>query len=126
MGDSILWKYWLAWALFSSPAVPLAYALRRRIVGPRVVSVADILPLAVAALSLVWFDAAVASWWFLAPLSSRLHYAFLGGNLAAVLFSALLSFFSSFSAAARKQRLAVTLACLMLVFEWGWIGAATR
>jgi hypothetical protein len=126
MGDSILWKYWLAWALCASPALPLGYAWRRLRLSPRIATLADILPLSIASISTLWFDAVVANWHFLGPLYSRLHYVIIGGNLVAVFLAGLLAFLSSFSPLVRRQRLAAALGCVMLALEWGRIGIINR
>lgn len=126
MGESILWKYWLGWALFASPAIPIAYAVRRLRAGPQMATAMDIVPLAVASISSVWFDAVVANLWFLGPLYGLTHYAIIGGNLIADLVCLLVSVVMSFSPATRAQRLATALACLMLSLEWARIGMINR
>jgi hypothetical protein len=126
MGDSILWRYWLSWAVFASPAIPLAYVWRRLAVSSRVATMVEILPLAAATLSTIWFDAAVANWRFLGGLYGQLHYVILDGNFVAVSLAALLSFFSSFSPVTRRQRLTAGIACLMLTLEWGWFRIINR
>ncbi len=126
MGDSIPWKYWLVWALFSSPAIPIAYAGRRLWTRSRRATLIDVLPLSVATLSVIWMDAAAADWRFLAPAHTWLHYAILGGNLVAVFLCLLVSLLSSFSRVTRTPRLATALACLMLTVEWGWMGIINR
>ena len=126
MGDSILWKYWLVWALLASPALPLAYAWRRLKASPRVATLVDILPLSIASLSTIWFDAAVANWWFIGPLYSRLHYVLIGGNLIADFLCAAISLLLCVSPRTRAQRLAVCLACLMLSLEWAMMGIINR
>jgi hypothetical protein len=126
VGGSILWKYWLWWALFSSPAVPLAFAWRRLRADVRAGTRIDGLTLLAATASVLWLDAAVANWWFVGPLYGRAHYAIIGGNLAADFVAMLISFFASISPVARAQRLATGLACLMLSAEWAMIGIVNR
>jgi hypothetical protein len=126
MGESILWKYWLWWALFSSPAVPLAFAWLRLRADVRARMRIDGLTLLIATASVLWLDAAVANWWFLGPLYGRAHYAIIGGNLAADFVAMLVSVLASISPVARAQRLATGLACLMLSAEWAMIGIINR
>ncbi len=126
MSSTTLWKFWLWWALFSSPAIPLAYAWRRLLRSSLAATLVDILPLLAATLSVIWFDAVVANWWFLGPLYGRLHYAILGGNLIADVVCLLVSLVASFSPASRAQRLATALAGLMLALEWGRMGIINR
>ncbi len=126
MGESILWKYWLGWALFSSPAIPIAFAWRWLLHGRRAATAAGVLPLSLATLSAIWFDAVLANWRFLGPLYGWLHYAIIGGNLVADLLAAFFSFLFNFSPLARRQRWAAALACLMLALEWGRMGVINR
>jgi|HubBroStandDraft_5_1064220.scaffolds.fasta_scaffold1101892_1 hypothetical protein len=126
MGGSIAWKYWLWWALYSSPAVPLAFAWHRLRADVRTRMRVDGLALLVATLSVLWLDAVVANWRFLGPLFGRTHYAIIGGNLLAAFLCMLISFFASISPVARARRLATGLACLMLSVEWAMIGIVNR
>jgi hypothetical protein len=126
MDGTIVWKYWLWWALLASPAIPLAYAWRRLRAGPHVATAVDLVPLAIACVSSLWFDAVVANWHFLGPLYGLLHYAIIGGNLLAVSLCAVLSILSSLSHVTRRQRLATAVACLLLALEWGRIGMVNR
>jgi hypothetical protein len=126
MRDILRWQYWMWWAIFASPALPIAYAWRRLRRSPRMATVVDVVPLAVASLSSLWFDAVVANWNFLGPLYSRLHYIIIAGNTAAVFLSAIVALISSASPSARAQRLAACIACLMLAMEWAIIGVINR
>jgi hypothetical protein len=126
VGDSIVWKFWLCWALISLPAIPIAYAWRRLATGARATPIADTLPLSIVTLSVIWLDAAVANWWFIGPLYSRLHYAIIGGNLIADVVCLLVAVLFSFSPAARPRRLATALAGLMLALEWARMGIINR
>jgi hypothetical protein len=126
MGGSIAWKYWLWWALFSSPAVPIAFAWLRLRADVRARMRIDALTLLVATVSVLWLDAVVANWRFLGPLYGRVHYTIIGGNLLAVFLCMLISFFASISPVARAQRLATGLACLMLSVEWAMLGIVNR
>jgi hypothetical protein len=126
MGGSIAWKYWLWWALFSSPAVPIAFAWQRVRADVRARMPIDGLTLLVATASVLWLDAVVANWRFLGPLYGRAHYAIIGGNLAADFVATLVSVLASISPVARAQRLATGLACLMLSAEWAMIGIVSR
>jgi hypothetical protein len=126
VGDSIFWKYWLCWALISSPAIPIAYAVRGLLRGARATLIADTLPLSIVTLSVLWLDAAVANWWFIGPLYSRLHYAIIGGNLIADAVCLAVSVVFSFSPVTRARRLATALAGLMLALEWVRMGIINR
>ncbi|HTW62513.1 MAG TPA: hypothetical protein VMD55_11940 [Terracidiphilus sp.] len=126
MSGTILWKYWLWWALFASPAVPIAYAWRRLRMGAHAATAMDAGSLVIASISSLWFDAVVANWRFLGPLYGRVHYAIAGGNLIADLLCLLVCLLSSFAPVVRAQRLSTALACLMLALEWGRIGIANR
>ena len=126
MGESVAWKYWLWWALFSSPAVPIAFAWLRVRADVRARMRIDVGPLLVATASVLWLDAAVVNWWFLGPLYGMAHYAIVGGNLLADFVSMLMSGLASISPVARAQRLATGLACLMLSIEWAAIGIVNR
>jgi hypothetical protein len=124
MGGTILWKYCAWMALFSSPAVPLAFAWRRLACGAR--NALDLVLTAAATLSLCWFDAAVVNIRFLGALYGSSHYAIIGGNWIAVLVCGVVSFAFSRSAPARAQRIATGLACLLLFVEWSFLGIANR
>ncbi len=126
MGDTILWKYCAWLALFSFPAVPLAFAWRRLFTGDRAHKSGALIAAAVASVSLLWFDAAIADYRFVGPLYGISHYAVTGGNLAAVLICVLFCFFTSFRPGARAARLAICFACLMLAVEWTELGIAYR
>lgn len=125
MGGTILWKYCAWMALFSSPALPLAFAWRRLFCsGAR--SFLDLALASVATVSLCWFDAAVMNIRFLGSLYGNSHYAIIGGNWIAVLVCGVVSFAFSRSAPARAQRIATGFACLLLFAEWSFLGIANR
>lgn len=127
MGDTIVWKFCAWLALFSSPAIPLAFAWRRLFTGCRARGFfGTLLPAAVASVSLLWFDAAIADYRSLGPLYGMSHYAITGGNLAAVLLCGLFCFVTSFRSGAKAARLAICLACLALAVEWTHLGIAYR
>ncbi|HUA92634.1 MAG TPA: hypothetical protein VL991_08715 [Terracidiphilus sp.] len=124
MGGTILWKYCAWMALFSSPAVPLAFAWLRLARGAR--NALDLVLTAVATVSLCWFDAAVMNIRFLGSLYGISHYAIIGGNWIAVLVCGVVSFAFSRSVSARAQRIATGVACLLLFAEWSFLGIANR
>ena len=126
MSDIILWKYCAWFALFASPAIPLAFAWRSilKTEPPRRLGV--LVPLAIASFSVIWFVAATMDFHFIGPLYGRLHYAITGGNLGAVLLCALWSLVMSFRRGTRAARLVTALACVMLAVEWTLLGIAYR
>jgi len=126
MGGTILWKFWLVWALFASPAVPIVFAWRRMRKDVRARTAWDVVPLVIATISTLWFDAAVANWSFVGQGSADLRHVLIGGNLIAAFVCAAVVFLMSFSPVARGQRLAVGLACLMLMAEWSFLGIVDR
>jgi len=126
MADVILWKYCAWLALFSSPAVPLAIAWHRWLSGIRPRSFAALLPVAIASISLVWFDAAMADYRFLGPLYGNLHDAIIGGNLLTVLVCGWFSVRRRSAAIAGAPRMATALACMLLTLEWTFLGIADR
>jgi hypothetical protein len=123
MDGVILWKYCAWMALFSSPALPLAFAWRRLACGSAR-SVLDLVLTAAPTVSLCWFDAAVVNIRFLGSLYGNSHYAIIAGNWGAVLICGVVSF--AFSRSARAQRIATGLACLLLFVEWTFLGFANR
>ncbi|MGB6742582.1 MAG: hypothetical protein WBE38_02910 [Terracidiphilus sp.] len=126
MGGVILWKYCAWLALFSSPAIPLAFAWRWLLKDARLRKPGTLVPAAIASLSLVWFDAAVANYRFVGPLYSRVRYVVTGGNLGLALLCALFCLVTSFFAGARAARIVTALACLLLAVEWALLGIAYR
>jgi hypothetical protein len=126
MADVLLWKYCAWLALFSSPAVPLAFAWRRLLSGGRPRRFTALFAAAIASVSLIWFDAAMANYRFLGPLYGRLHYGITGGNLLAVFVCGVYSAIASISPVARAPRLATALACIALSLEWTFLGIANR
>jgi hypothetical protein len=126
MGDTILWKYCAWLALFSSPAIPLIFAWRRLVSDRSARGFIQPVPLSIATISLLWFDAAAANLSFLGPSDGSLHHAITGGNLLAMLVCAAISLGCSFFRKARAQRIATGLACLMLAVEWTFFGITYR
>jgi hypothetical protein len=126
MGGVILWKYCAWLALFSSPAIPLIFAWRSFFIGDRSHRLGTLIPTAIASVSLLWFDAAMADYRFVGPLYGFLRYAVTGGNLGVVLLCALFCVVTSFRRRARAVRLATGLACLMLAAEWTRLGIIFR
>jgi hypothetical protein len=126
MGGIVLWKYCAGLALFSSPAIPLAFAWRWLLKGDHPRKLGALIPTAIASFSLIWFDAAVANFRFVGPIYGLLRYAITGGNLGAALLCALFCLIMSFRRGARLARLATCFACLMLAAEWGLLGIAYR
>lgn len=127
MGDSIVWKYCAWLALFSSPAIPLALAWRWLFRGGRSRGfVGTLVPVAVASVSLLWFDAAIANYRFVGSLYGVSHYVITGGNLAAMLLCTLFCLVTSFRSGAKAARVAICLASAVLVIEWTHLGIAYR
>jgi hypothetical protein len=125
MGDTILWKYCAWFVLFSSPAIPLAFAWRSLLTGDRPRRLGTLIPTAVASFSILWFDAAVVNFRFVGPLYGRLHYAITGGNLLSAVLCGLFCLVTGFRRGVRV-RLVTCLACLMLAVEWALLGIAYR
>jgi hypothetical protein len=126
VGDTIVWKYCAWLALFSSPAIPIAYAWRKFALDRSARRIVHLAPLSIATISMLWFDAAAANLSFLGPSDGSLRHAIIGGNLLAVLACAAVSLLSLFFRNARAQRIATGLACLMLAVEWAFFGIAYR
>lgn len=126
MNDIILWKYCAWLALFSSPAIPLAFAWRSLLKTERPRRLDVLIPTAIASFSLIWFVAATMNFRFIGPLYGMLHYGVTGGNLGAVSLCALLCIIMSFRRGPRIVRLATAFACLMLAVEWALLGIANR
>jgi hypothetical protein len=126
MNDIIWWKYCAWFALFASPAIPLAFAWRSYLNSGRPRRPGVLIPIAVASFSLIWFVAATMNFRFIGPLYGMLHYAVTGGNLGTVSLCALWSLIMIFRRGMRAARIATALACLMLAVEWTLIGIAYR
>ena len=126
MGDTILWKYCAWLALFSSPAIPLVFTWRSLLKGDRLYRLGTLTPAAIASLSLLWFDAAMADYRFVGPLHGFFRYAVTGGNLCVMLLCGLFCLATSFRRAPRTARLATAIACLMLAAEWTRLGIIFR
>ena len=125
MGGTILWKYCAWFALFSSPAVPLAFAWRWLLKGGCPRRLGTLIPTAIASFSILWFDAAVVNYRFVGPFYGRLHYAITGGNLLSAVLCGVFCLVTGFRRGARI-RFVTLLACLMLAVEWALLGIAYR
>jgi hypothetical protein len=126
MSDTVVWKYGAWLALISSPLLPIAFAWQRRLADRRAHSVGAFAPLFVVTLSSFWVDAVAADWSFLGSPDGNFRFAIVGGNLIAVLLAGFawnrLNGFRLPSA----ERIAVGVACLLLIVEWLLVGVVVR